>query len=91
MARKHDEAAGALAAMLFAALGVAAPAAGQTATDEGVWTAFSLCGKVSADAAWRWTAGSFVQSRDGVQTLDLALEHVMVTRDVSRRVGVGFG
>lgn len=91
MARTRDEAAAALAAMFFAALGVAAPAAGQTATDEGVWTTVSLRGKVSADAAWRWTADSFVQSRQGVRTLDLAFEHVMVTRDVGRRVGVGFG
>jgi hypothetical protein len=77
--------------MLFAPLVLATPTAAQTATNGGVWTAFSLRGKVSADAAWRWTADSFMQSRDGVRTLDLALEHVMVTRDVSRRVSVGFG
>ena len=91
MVRRRDQAAAALAAMFFAALGVAAPAAGQTATDEGVWTAVSLRGKVSADAPWRWTADSFVQSREGVRTLDLAFEQVMVTFDVGRQVGVGFG
>jgi hypothetical protein len=90
MARRWDHAPAALVAMLVTALGVAAPAAGQT-TDEGVWMAVSLRGKATADAAWRWTADSFVQSRDGVQTLDSVLEHVMVTRDVGRRVGVGFG
>ena len=91
MVRRRDQAAAALAAMFFAALGVAAPAAGQTATDEGVWTAVSLRGKVSADAPWRWTADSFVQSREGVRTLDLAFEQVMVTFDVGRQVGVGVG
>ena len=91
MARRYDKAAGALAVMLIAALVVTAPAAGQTATDEGVWTAVSLRGKVSADAAWRWNADSFVQSRDGVRTLDLAFEQLIVTRDVGRQVGVGFG
>ena len=65
MARRRNEATAALAAMVVAALGVAAPGAGQTGTDEGVWTAISLRGKVSADAAWRWSADSFVQSRDG--------------------------
>ena len=90
MARRWDKAA-ALAAMVFTALAVAAPGAGQTATDEGVWTAVSLRGKVSTDAAWRWTADSFVQSRDGAQTLDFALEHMMVTRDVGRGISVGFG
>jgi Protein of unknown function (DUF2490) len=89
--RWNGAAAWTLAAMLFAALGVAAPVAGQTATDEGMWTAVSLRGKVSADSAWRWTADSLVRSRDGIQTLDFVLEHVMVTRDVTPRVGVGFG
>jgi uncharacterized protein DUF2490 len=90
MARRRNQAAGALAAMLFATLGAAAPAASQT-TDEGVWAAVSLRGTVSRDATWRWAADSFVQSRDGVRTLDLAVEHVMLTRDVGRSVGVGFG
>lgn len=91
MARRRDQAAAALLAMLFAALGAAAPAAGQTAADEGVRTAVSLRGTVIADAPWRWTAASFVQSREGVRTLDLAFVHVMVTCDVGRQVGVGFG
>jgi hypothetical protein len=91
MTRRRDQPAAALAAMFFAALVVAAPAAAQTATDEGVWTAVSLRGNVSANAEWRWTADSFVQSRNGVQTFDQALEHVMVTRDLGRRFGVGFG
>jgi hypothetical protein len=91
MARRRDKTAAALAAMFVAALGVAAPAAGQTATGEGVWTAISLRGKVSAETAWRWSTDSFVQSRDGVRTLDQALEHVMVARDVGRGVSVGFG
>jgi hypothetical protein len=91
MARRRDQAAAALAAVCFAALGVAAPAAGQAAADEGVWMAVSLRGKVSADAPWRWTADSFVQSREGVRALDLAFEQVMVTRDVGRQVAVGFG
>jgi hypothetical protein len=90
MVGKRDRAAAALAAMLFTALGATAPAAGQT-TNEGVWTAVSLRGNVNADAGYRWAADSFVQSRDGVRTLDFVFEHVMVTRDVRRRVGVGFG
>lgn len=91
MTRRREGAAAALAVMCAAALGVAAPAAGQMATDKGVWTAVSLRGNLSADAAWRWTADSFVQSRDGVRTLDFGLEQVMVTRDVGRQVSVGFG
>lgn len=91
MGRRWEQAAAALAAMLFATVGVAAPAASQTATDEGVWTAVSLRGKVTDDAAWRWSADAFVQSRDGVRTLDLVLGHAMVTRDVGRRVKVGAG
>jgi hypothetical protein len=77
--------------MVIAVLAAAAPAAGQTAVNEGVWTAVSLGGKVSADSAWRWTADSLVQSRDGARTLDLALEHVMVTREMGQRVSIGFG
>jgi hypothetical protein len=77
--------------MLFASFGVAVTATGQTTTDAGVWTAVSLRGPISADRAWGWTADSFLRSRDGVQTLDFVLGHVMVTRDVTERVGVGFG
>ena len=91
MARRLDEAAAALAAVLFAVLGVAALAAGQPSTGEGVWMAVSLRGTVREDAAWRWNADALLQSRDGVRTLDVALEGVMVTRDVGRRVRVGFG
>ena len=91
MARRRERAAAVLATIFVAALGVAAPAAGQTATGEGVWAAVSLRGNMSDDAPWRWSADSFVQSRDGVRTLDFALEQVMVTRDVGRQVGVGFG
>ena len=91
MTRKQQVAAAVLAGTLFAALGLAAPAVGQTATDEGVWTAVSLRGKVSPDTAWRWSADSFLQSRDGLQTLDVALGHVMVMRDAGRQASVGLG
>src|SRR5262245_41521161 len=89
----QHSAAAACALVCAAALGVAAPAFGQTITDEGVWTTAALRGRVSEDAAWRWAADGFVQSRDGVQTLDLAFGHVMVTRDIGRRavVGAGYG
>src|SRR5262245_1526884 len=80
-----------LAAVVVAALVAAAPASGQTVTDTGVWTAVSLRGTVSGDETWRWSADSFVQSRDGVRTLDLALGYVTVARDVGHRVVVGFG
>jgi uncharacterized protein DUF2490 len=91
MTRKRKGAAAALAVTLFASLGTAATATGETTTDEGVWTAVSLRSWVSADAAWRWTADSLVRSRNGVQTFDFVLGHVMVTREVTPRVGVGFG
>jgi hypothetical protein len=86
----RHEAAARLAVMWCMTLGVAAPAAGQTHTDERLWTAVSLRGKVTADASWRWTADTLVQSRDGVRTLDQVLEHVMLTRDVGG-VGIGVG
>lgn len=91
MARKWKEAAAVLAATVVVALGLAAPAGGQAATDEGVWTVVSMRGKVGAAAGWRWNADSYVQSRDYVRTLDQMFEHVMVTRDVGRGVGVGIG
>src|SRR5262245_31245115 len=91
MARAWDRAKAAVAALYVAVLGMAAPAAGQVATDEGVWTAVSLRGRVTADAGWRWGADTLVQSRDGVRTLDQALEHVWVTRDVGQGVAIGFG
>jgi Protein of unknown function (DUF2490) len=92
MTRKHNGAVAAiLAVTLLASLGAPVTATGQTAADASVWTAASLRGRVSADGAWRWTADSLVQSRDGVQTLDSGLGLVTITRDVSPRVGVGFG
>ena len=91
MIRRQREAVAAVAAMLVASLGVAAPAAGQTASDDGVWTALSLRGQVSAESAWRWSADTLVRSRDGVRTLDLALGHVMVMREVGWRIGAGLG
>jgi hypothetical protein len=92
MTRKRNGAVAAtLAVTLFTSLGAAVTATGQTTTDDAVWTVVSLRGRVSADGAWRWTADSLVRSRDGAQTLDFALGHVMLTRDVTPRVGVGFG
>jgi len=91
MARRWKGAAAVLAATVVVALGMAAPAAGQAATGQGVWTVVSMRGQVRADAGWRWNADSYVQSRDCVRTLDQVLEQVMVTRDVGRGVGVGIG
>jgi hypothetical protein len=94
MARRRDRTTAGLtfpAFVFVAALGLVAPAAGQTATDVGVWTAVSLRGKASEDGAWRWMVDSLVQSRDGVRTLDSALEQIVVTRDAGRQVVVGFG
>jgi len=76
---------------LFALLGAAAPANGQTATDERVWMALTVQGPASKDGEWRWTSDSLVQSREGASTLDLVAERLMVTRNVSPHVAVGFG
>jgi hypothetical protein len=89
--KRNGAAAAALALTLFASFGAAVTASGQTTTDDRVWTTVSLRGRISGDGAWRWAADLLVQSRDGVQTLDSGLGRVMVTRDVSPHVGVGFG
>jgi hypothetical protein len=76
---------------LLASLGVAAAANGQTAPDGRVWAAFTVQGPVSNDGRWRWTSDSLVRSRDGASTLDFLGERIMLTRDVSPHVSVGFG
>jgi len=78
-------------ASLLASLGAAARADGQTLTDERVWATLTAQGKVSDDGKWRWNADSLVRSRDGARTLDFLAERVVIAREVSRHIGVGFG
>ncbi|HVH29334.1 MAG TPA: DUF2490 domain-containing protein [Vicinamibacterales bacterium] len=77
--------------LLLVTSGVAAPAAGQTQTEQRVWTAVSVQGGVGAGSPWRWASDSFVMARDGARTLDFLAERVLVTRDLTRRSGVGIG
>ena len=76
---------------LFVFIGAAEPALGQTTTDERVWTAVSVQGRVGTDSPWRWTSESLVRSRDGGSTLDFLAEQVMVTRSLTRQTAVGIG
>ena len=84
-------AATAVLASLLAALGAATPASGQTITDRRVWATLTVQRRVSDDGKWRWTSDSLVRSRDGARTLDFLAERVVITREVSPHVGVGFG
>jgi hypothetical protein len=60
-------------------------------TDEGVWTAVSMRGRVSADGEWRWNADTLARSRDGVETLDFLYQNIMLGRELRGQLGVGFG
>lgn len=72
------------------ALSAAAPAAGQSETDRGMWTDISVQGRMG-DSSWRWKFDSTVRARDDASTLDLLAGRVMVTRDLTRRSGAGIG
>jgi hypothetical protein len=80
-----------LMVLFFVFIGAAVPAAGQTPTDERVWTAVSVQGRLGIDSPWRWTSDSLVRARDGAGTLDFLAERVVVTRDLTRQSGVGIG
>lgn len=89
--RGGQAAAAAAIALCLNAVGLAAPAAGQTAPDVRVWTTVSVQGRVATDSPWRWSSDSLVRARDGAGTLDFVAERIMVTRDVARRSSVGVG
>jgi len=74
-----------------AALGMAAPAAGQTETGQGMWMNLSAQGGGSAGSTWRWSSDSMVRTRDGAGTLDFLGEQVTVTRDMTPRASTGAG
>jgi Protein of unknown function (DUF2490) len=80
-----------LMVLFFVFIGAAEPAAGQTTTDDRVWTAVSVQGRLGTDSPWRWTSESLVRARDGASRLDLLAEQVMVTRNLTRQSGVGIG
>jgi hypothetical protein len=80
-----------LVVLFFVLIGAAAPAAGQTMTDERVWTGVSVQGRLGTDSPWRWTSDSLVRARDGAGTLDFLAEWVTVTRELTRQSGVGIG
>jgi hypothetical protein len=75
--------------ILVIAIGLAAPAVGQTVTDERIWTAFTAQGHLSSP--WRWTSDALVRSRDGARTLDFVAERVLVSRDLTRNSSAGIG
>ena len=79
----------AIAVVMAVLLGVQ-PSSAQT-TDEGVWTAVSVRGRMGGATEWRWNADTLARSRDGVQTLDFLYQNVMLGRDVAGQVGIGFG
>jgi len=92
MTRKRKSVVEAMLMVLsFVFIGAAAPVAGQTPTDGGVWTTVSVQGRLGADSPWRWTSDSMVRARDGAGTLDFLAEQVTVTRDLTRQSGVGVG
>ena len=92
MTRERNSVAEAMLMVLFFVfIGAAAPAAGQTVTDERVWMAVSVQGQLGTDSPWRWTSDWLVRARDGAGTLDFLAEQVMVTRDLTRQSGVGIG
>ena len=75
--------------LLLIAIGLAAPATGQTVTDERIWTALTAQGRLSS--SWRWTSDVLVRSRDGARTIDFVAERVLVSRDLTRNSSAGFG
>jgi hypothetical protein len=77
---------------LLGLLGLAAPAAAQTITDERVW--FNLTLQSRADARttpWRWSVEIVARSRDGIQTLDVAALRPTVNYALDRHSSVGGG
>jgi hypothetical protein len=91
MTRRHAATAVTVLVMVVAALLAAGGTSSAQTTDEGVWTAVSMRGRVSADAPWRWNADTLARSRDGVETLDFLYQNVVVGRDVTGQLGVAFG
>jgi len=78
-------------AVVLIALGAAAPAAGQAATEPRIWTNVQMQGRFEAGSAWRWTSDSIVRTREGAATLDFLAERVVVTRELTQRSSVGAG
>ena len=79
------------AVWLLMAIGAAAPAAGQDATEPRIWTNVQTQGRFAADSAWRWTSDSIGRTRNGAGTLDFLAERVVATRELTRRSSVGVG
>jgi hypothetical protein len=77
--------------LLLAALAAAAPAAAQTGPALRVWTAVSVQGRAAHASPWRCRADSLTRTRDGAGALEFLGEWVMLTRDLTRRSGVGLG
>lgn len=77
-------------ALVGAAPALAQTPAAQTRTDEAVWTALSMRGQLTETGSWRWSADTFARSRDGVHTLDVLFEYVMVTHGVGEHATIGF-
>jgi Protein of unknown function (DUF2490) len=75
--------------LLLIAIGLAAPAAGQTVTDTRIWTTFTAQGHLSSP--WRWTSDSLVRSRNGARTMDFVAQRVLVSRDLTRNASGGIG
>jgi hypothetical protein len=73
---------------VWLSLAAASQAMAQT-TDEGVWTALSMRGRVKADSSWRWAADALARSRDGVATLDFLGAGITLIRDITSRTSVG--
>jgi hypothetical protein len=69
-----------------------APAAlAQTVVDTRLWTTIGAQGRMGSTSPWQWSADTLVRLRDGVRTLDVAGERVMLSRGLTKRSSVGAG
>lgn len=66
----------------FIALAAVRPAAGQTLTDERVWTGVSVQGRPARDSPWRWQGEGQVRTRDRSSEIDQLIGRIALGRDL---------
>jgi hypothetical protein len=69
----------------------AGPARSQTVTDNRVWTALALQGRIATESPWRWSTDVLFRMRDGASTRDFIAGRVIIGRDLTRRSSAGLG
>jgi hypothetical protein len=78
-------------ALWLGVAGAAAPAWGQTVSDERVWVAFTAQGRMGAASPWRWTIESLIRTRDVVDAVDVFVARAIAGYDLTPRSSVWAG